>query len=55
MNIEDYMNEILGEAFNKIKEERMGVELSDFMKIEQHMQGDDFKLGDNETDFWSLS
>jgi len=34
VNIEDYMNEILGEAYDKIKEERMGVEMSDFMKIE---------------------
>lgn len=56
MNIEDYMNEILGEAYDKIKEERMGVEMSDFMKIEQHMQGEDFKkLEDNETDFWYLT
>ena len=55
MNIEEYMDEVLGEAYEKIKSERMGVEMSDFMKIEQHMQGDDFKLGEGETDFWYLT
>lgn len=37
MNIDDYMKEIIDEAYDKIRDEHMSVELSDFIKIESHL------------------